>query len=319
MMLVIRIVARLFIAAAAFAAFGFAAPASAQQITAYVSSTGSDSNPCTAAQPCQTINQAVRVVGLNGEIFCLNSPFSNVEGLAISQSMTIDCPGALLAGVFGQAAGGLLLSGADRSVTIRNLTFNGTLLGSSNVPAVQVLGSGTLILENCTFEHFPGIALDIEPNAAFTLVIRNSRISNSASGILLKPAAGGSINATLDHVTITNNTGGGIKADSSNGPINVDISDSVISENGANGLNISSGTGTQNDMVSITRSTIAKNGLVGIQTGGSNGAVMLDATLLDSNVDGATVLVGGGRILSYGNNRIVGSAGSGFTGSLGLQ
>src|ERR1700729_1835867 len=106
--------------------------------------------------------------------------------------------------------------------------------------------------------------------------------------MLLKPAAGGSITATLDHVTITNNNGGGIKADSSNGPVTVDIFDSNISENIANGLNISSGTGTQNDMVSITRSTIAKNGLVGIQAGGSNGAVMLDATLLDSNASGAT-------------------------------
>jgi hypothetical protein len=215
--------------------------------------------------------------------------------------------------VWGNTNGTTLQPVLGNVITLRHLTF------ISTATAISVLGNGTLILEDCIIQNNSGTALNINPDGALNLVIRNSRISNNASGVLLKPAAGGSINATFDHVTIAGNSGGGIKADSSNGPVTLDIFDSNISENGANGLNISSGTGTQNDMVSITRSTIAKNGLVGIQTGGSNGAVMLNASVLDGNANGATLLVGAGRILSYGNNSIIGAAGSGFSGSLGLQ
>jgi len=41
--------------------------------------------------------------------------------------------------------------------------------------------------------------------------------------------------------------------------------------------------------------------------------------LLDSNASGALTTINGGRLLTYGNNRIVGSAGSGFTGPTPLQ
>jgi hypothetical protein len=41
--------------------------------------------------------------------------------------------------------------------------------------------------------------------------------------------------------------------------------------------------------------------------------------LLDSNTAGATSVVSGGRLLTYGNNHIVGSAGSGFTGTAPSQ
>ena len=76
----------------------------------------------------------------------------------------------------------------------RNLTFNGLPGG---YPAIKVIGGGTLTIENCVFENIPGNALDIEPNGAFNLVMKNSRISNNtAAGVLIKPAAGGSVTVT---------------------------------------------------------------------------------------------------------------------------
>jgi hypothetical protein len=79
------------------------------------------------------------------------------------------------------------------NVKIRNFTFNGLPGG---YPAIKVLG-GTLIIENCIFENIPGNALDIEPNGAFNLVMKHSRISsNTAAGVLIKPAAGGSVTVT---------------------------------------------------------------------------------------------------------------------------
>jgi hypothetical protein len=41
--------------------------------------------------------------------------------------------------------------------------------------------------------------------------------------------------------------------------------------------------------------------------------------LLDSNTTGATSVVAGGRILTYGNNSIIGTPGSGFTSTTPLN
>jgi hypothetical protein len=144
-------------------------------------------------------------------------------------------------------------------------------------------------------------------------------ITQNGSGILITPTGSATASISILRSQIENNNGGGIHTDSSNGAINVDIADSAISNNASNGFNVASGAGGHNNMVSIARTTIANNGLVGIQSGGSTSAVLLDTTLLDSNTSGATDVLTGARILSYGNNRIVGAPGSGFTGPASLQ
>jgi hypothetical protein len=180
-------------------------------------------------------------------------------------------------------------------------------------------GGGTLIFEDCVLEDSSAVALDIEPGAPFNLVIKNSRISNNSTvAIVLKPAAGGSINATFDHVTVTKNGGGGIRLDTMSGPVTADVTDSVITNNTGNGLSAQGGAGGA-AMLSIHNSVIANNGAAGINATGTNGAALVDTTLLDTNLLGATSGASGGHILTYGNNRIVGMPGSGFTGTASLQ
>jgi len=71
--------------------------------------------------------------------------------------------------------------------------------------------------------------------------------------------------------------------------------------------------------VSIKNSVIAENGSVGVQANGANAAILVQTTLFDQNASGATSVLGGGHISTYGNNSIVGSAGAGFTGTAPLQ
>jgi hypothetical protein len=286
----------------------------AQTTFAYVSATGSGST-CTATQPCQSFNAAINVAltnnSNNGQIICLGSvnlsiPSTITDIFPDDQTLKIDCPaGAYLTGLF--------WGGSNETAKLRNVTF--TNLGLSS--AIRFTGSGTLILENCVFEESTKTVLDIEPNGPLNLVIRNSRISNNASGMLLKPAVGGSINATFDHVVITSNNGGAIKTDSTNGAVNLDITDSEISNNAANGINLV-GSANQN-MLNLSRTVIAKNTLTGLQTNGASAAALVETTLFDTNASGATAVVNGGRILTYGNNRTVGSPGSGFTGTAPLN
>jgi hypothetical protein len=310
-----RILEKLFAVAAVLTALLPVAPLAAAPVTlTFVASAGSDTNACTPMQPCASLGRALENLASGGQLTCLDptgSAFGPVVFASPSYSLTIDCPGTIVPSSFG-----LALGSTNQVFKIRNLTIDGAL--ASGGPAIEVTGSGTLILENCVLENLTGTALDIEPTGALNLVITNSRISNSAAGVVIKPASGGSVTATFNGVTIADNTGGGMKTDTTNGLVSVDISNSTITNNAGNGLNAVSGAGGAN-ILNIHNSVIARNGTAGVQANGANAAALIDMTLLDSNASGALTTINGGRILTYGNNRIVGSAGSGFTGPTPLQ
>jgi len=293
---------------AAAAAFLPIAPSYAENV-AYVSANGSGIT-CTAAAPCASVLAALVNIAPPIRIICLSGSEPDGGGITFDQnvSIDIDCP----LGVEAQLGFSTLASNA--TMRLRHLGFWN--VGFSNQIIFQ--GAGTLILEDCVFTDSPSTALDIEPNGPLNVVIKNSRISNGGAGIFIKPAAGGSVKATLDHVTITNNNGGGIKTDTTNGPVTVDITDSVVSKNSGNGLNAVGGAGGPN-MLFIKNSVIASNGSAGVQANGATAAALVNNALLDSNTAGATSAVNSGRVLTYSNNSIVGSSGSGFTGAAPLQ
>jgi hypothetical protein len=304
-----RAFATLCFAVIALAAVLPTAPSFAQETIAYVSANGGGST-CTAAAPCATMDAAFSALpSAGGGIECLDGNASNDGGFGFNAGFTsyfldIDCP----RGVVGALTLNNLASSSK--VILRHLTFR------SGSTELSFFSGGTLILEDCTFIGSSNVALDIEPNSALNLVIRNSRISNNGSGILLKPSSD-SVHATLDHVVITGNTGGGIRADSTHGTVNMDITDSEISNNAGNGINVI-GSANQN-MLNLSRSVIAKNGAAGLQVNGATAAALVDMSLFDTNATGATSIAGGAHLGSYNNNRIVGSAGSGFSNMVGLQ
>jgi hypothetical protein len=313
MISMIRAVTKLCIVVAAIGAFLPTATSYAGNV-AYVSSSGSGSS-CTAALPCSDTTTAISLAGGSGStavgrVICLSpvsAPALSGNGIVGNEALEIDCPLGFL--------NVLDIIGANSTVRLRGVTFVNS--GGSS-PEITYTGSGTLILENCAFADANGVALDIEPSGPLKLVIRNTRISNNPSGILLKPGQSGSIQATLDHVVITGNNGGGIKTDSTNGVVNLDISDSEISNNAGNGINAVGGTVNAN-LVNIKNSVIAKNGVAGVQANGGNTAALIATTLLDQNAAGALSIVGAGGIFTYGNNQIVGSQGSNFTSTAALK
>jgi hypothetical protein len=304
MISILKAVAKLCVVVAAVATTLRTTPSYAE--TAYYASNTGSSVSCTLSQPCGlpvAIAQASGASG-TGRVICLNAIDAGLLGSAVvigNQTTEVICPQG--------AQGFITISGANQTLRVNGLTLSGTS---------RFIGSGTLILENCAFVDGTAVALDLEPNGPLNVVIKNSRISNNPGGMLLKPAAGGSINVTIDHVTIADNTGGGIKVDTTNGPVTVDITDSVVSNNSGNGINAVGNAGGQ-AMVSIKNSVIAKNAVAGVQVNGANAGVLVQTTLLDQNVSGATSVVNGGHISTYGNNSIVGSSGSGFTGTAPLQ
>jgi hypothetical protein len=301
----IRIVAKLFAVAAVLAICLPVQPSSAENV-AFVSATGSGGT-CTQTAPCGSINVAVSTLPNGGRVVCATPVVETTSFGFANSTYVFDCPGASMLGQ-------IIYFGKTVVLKFQHMGFS----NAGNVIGFQS-GGGTLIFEDCVIEDAGGTALDIEPPVPFNLVVINSRISTNAAGVLLKPAAGGSVTATFDRVTITGNSGGGVKTDTTNGPVSVDISNSTISNNGGNGMNAVSGAAGGVNMLNIKNSVIARNGSAGVQVNGANAAALINNTLLDSNGTGATTAINGGRVLTYGNNSIVGAPGSGFTASTPLQ
>ena len=110
--------------ALALIAFSNVAPAFAQ--FAWISSTGSDNNPCTGMQPCLTFTKALTVVPSGGKVNCLGSPGIFEGEIVTGASVTIDCAGVHTAFAGGGFFPNLELNGGSGQVVdIRNLTFSG--------------------------------------------------------------------------------------------------------------------------------------------------------------------------------------------------
>jgi hypothetical protein len=295
-----------------------AASSHAANLFFYVSGAGSDGS-CDFSHPCRTMSLAIATaaaIGANdvGHVRCLSFPAEDYQPAFISSfspvipssnpvTLDIDCPEAYL--------GGLEVDN-QATVTIRNMSFSWT--SSDHQYALYYDGQGTLIFENCNFVNYQtsNPAIYIGPSGNLDLVIKNSQILNNNSGIVINSPMSGSVHVTLDHVTIANNNGGGIKiVTTGSGPVAVDITDSIISDNAGNGINVVAQGSSQN-IVNIKNSVIAKNGAAGVQANGANAGVLVQTTLLDQNAAGATSVVNGGNLFTYGDNRIVGSIGSGF-------
>ena len=274
-------------------------------VRTYVSANGMDMNSCVFTNPCLTLSRALTSTISGGTVSCLDSgEFSNAT---ITISVTIDCAGT------SAELGSLTINGPGILVTLKNLTI------AQGLPTGITYQQGAgLILDNVRIITSTS-AISVTPTTAAKLIVSNSIFGNNSSGVVIKPGAGGSVFASFDHVTIANNTGGGLKTDTTTGgPITVDISNSTVSNNAGNGLNAVSGAGGTN-MLNLIHNVIAANGSSGVQANGATAAALVNNTVLDSNTVGATAAVGGGRVLTYGNNSIVGSPGSGFTGSATLQ
>src|SRR5215471_11883905 len=118
---------------------------------AFVSTTGSDTNPCSAVQPCRSFNQALTVVEPGGEIVVQDSGGYST-GFTITQSVTIDAS-AFNASVISTSATDLctINAGPSDRVILRGISFHGANVGVKGINVTQV---GSLYVEHCSFAEF---------------------------------------------------------------------------------------------------------------------------------------------------------------------
>jgi hypothetical protein len=289
------------VAAIILSTFFFAAPASAQATRTWISGVGDDANPCSRTAPCKTFAGAISKTAGGGEIDCLDP--GGFGAVTITKSITLDCGG----GIGGQAGSiltagtnGIVVSaGATDIIKIRNMTINGVQkAGNPGLAGIKFLAGRELIVEHVGIFGFgsggnsgTNGGVDFEPNGIARLSMNDVEIQYCLSdGVLIKPASGGSVTATLSHVSSLDNGGMGVRVDNANvtagAGSNVTLWNSTISEN-ADGVEVFA-SGSVPATVAVTSSVVSGNNNLGFRGAGTNATIVIGGSTVTGNATGVS-------------------------------
>jgi hypothetical protein len=266
----VALVRRSFVAGAlAFVVLATAPAGFGQATRTWVSGVGSDSNPCSRTAPCKTFAGAFSQTAPGGEIDALDP--GGFGAVTITNSVTID-GGSNFASVL--AAGVTISAGATDTVTLRNLSINGTGTGGTGI---NVTSAGSVRIENCTIYGFTNNGVSVTPAAStkINVTLKNVVISSCAAGVTASPAPTGTALLTAENLTV-NYCSTGVST----------ITGATLSLDSA--------------LVSICTTAIQATG----------GTIRLSNTSIFDNTTGLSAS-GGGAIISFVNNRLFGNTTNG--------
>jgi Right handed beta helix region len=237
------------------------APAHAQNGTltrSFVSSAGSDSNPCTVTQPCATFAQAYTAVAANGIVAALDP--GKYGPLTITGPVTINGNG--WAAVTATAQGnGFTVNAVSGNVTLTGLEIDGAGAAYNGI----VFNSGSsLTVTNCVVQNMvqevgrgpnpnTGNGILLAPTSGtIDIAITNATVANNGNiGLYLPPSGAPTVNAIFDRVTANANKDG-IYIDSSNasgGTTSITLTNSIASNNSIAGIFANGGPAVQDVLI----------------------------------------------------------------------
>jgi len=289
-----------------------------------VASYGSDGNPCTRTQPCQTFGKAVTVTNPSGVINCIDQgEFGGSGAITISTALTIDCEG-VQGRVFIDAVttAFTVSAGSNDVVTLRGLEIDSN---GGGLAGVELTSAKALHIEKCVIHHFratapygwgilawPGGSGTTELFVSDTVLENNGDVGlGSGGGIDVRPTGAGNIvKAVLNRVEAQGNFFG-IRASgssSSGGVVNMTIRDSVSSGNGSNGIVGTSGFGNSAVVIMIDRSASSHNAAgFGVIADGPMTTIRLGNSSIAGNITGVGA-TNGGSLQSFKTNQIKGNS-----------
>jgi hypothetical protein len=279
-----------------------AMPAQAQNNRSFVSSTGSDSNPCTLAFPCRSFQIAFTVTNVGGEIDVLNT--AGYGQINITHAISIINPVGVVASIAVPSGGaGITISApAGDAVILRGLTIDGANTG---LYGINITSGGRLEIIDSVIRNFTNTGVIVEPTAApISLLISNSFVlDNINAGIYLTPRPVGQIFATIDRVTAYANKYGIYADASASGTfINATIANSIISNNTNTGITVING-GSSIASEAFVKDSTLNNNVTGISVSGPNGALFLSHSMILGSNTGINI-GSGSSVFSAGNNDI---------------
>jgi hypothetical protein len=151
----------------------------------FVSATGNDTNPCTLAMPCLTINHALSVTNSGGEIVVATS--GSYAPASLTQAVSLDTAGGVDASIVASAAGANAITvNTSGNVSINGLTLRGYATGNDGILVTQV---GVLRLNNVTIQNFVADGIEFQA-AGGQLGMYNSQSNNNGHDGLQVNASG---------------------------------------------------------------------------------------------------------------------------------
>ena len=259
----------------------------------YVSGTGSDSNPCSAANPCLTLQGALALTVAGGEIYVLDS--ANYGPVTINKAVTITSEGAAAGVLATSGAAAITISaGATDVVNLRGLDIDGSNSGSVGI---QFNSGQSLNIQKSVVRGFTGSGINFAPNgASFLFVADTTLINNAGYGIALTNNATG----VVSRVTATAN-GVGILAYGSGSGVSLTVTDSLAGHNNF-GIYASS------SAVMVRNSTFNANayGILADQSA----IIWVGQSTIAANNTGWQA-TNSGQVVSFGNNNVSGNTAGG--------
>ena len=274
---------------------GATTQATAQATRTWVSGVGDDVNPCSRTAPCKTFAGAISKTAARGEINCIDP--GGFGAVTITKSITIDCVG-VLAGVLVSGANGIIVNALSTdTVILRNLDINGIGAGLNGI---RVLSAANVHIENAVIYGFVQSGIDFRPVSDSKLMVNNVTIrNNTMHGIYALPAPGMVTAVLVANSRLNQNGLTGIRVDDGSAT----VSDTVLQGNGAHGASAVS-----NGKIMLERVVTAGNVNGGVLANGAGAIIWMSNVTSVNNNFGLFAPLGGGQLISFGNNRVANNA-----------
>ena len=290
--------AMVFVAAVSAA---FAAGALAQATRTWVSGVGDDANPCSRTAPCKTFAGAISKTAAGGEINALDP--GGFGGVTITKAITINAR-ATMGGVLTSGTNGITVNaGANDVVYLRGLDIVGVGAGT-DLSGISFLAGGALHVKDCSIHGFDLSGINFAPSGASALYVDSSTLRNNRQrAIHVHPGLAGSAMVSITNVLMVGNEQGLRVEDAAT----VVVKNSTASGNGFAGYNVTSS--ARPAILTLDNSAANGNDGAGVRANGPLSTVRIHTSTVVDNGDVGLASVGGGNIVSFGNNRVVGNAG----------
>jgi|SRR5581483_1569126 len=272
--------------------------ANAQATRTWVSGVGDDANPCSRTAPCQTFATALSKTSPGGEINVLDP--GGFGAVTINKAITISSEG-FEAGVLVSGTNGIVIqAGANDTVILRGLDIEG--LGTG-LDGIKFLSGGALYVEKTIIHHFTANGINFAPNQATPALLFVTDVysrHNGVNGILIQPAGGAAIQASISKSQLFDNTAAGLRAEGTNGSTNVSVSE--VNSNGNNGAGFAVFTTSGAVRMNID-SSVSSNNANGLNSNGANAVLRIGRSMVFNNGKNGSS-ANSGTLSSYGNNQI---------------
>ena len=279
----------------------------------FVSTSGSDANPCTRAAPCRNFAAAIANTLDGGEVVALDS--GGYGPFAVDKSVTVaGAPGEHVA-VTAFAGNAISIdAAATDTVVLRNLYVTG--LGAER--GIEFNAGGSLHVESVTVSGFTLLGLGAAGDDLSLFVVDSVFRHNGDFGLYTE---GGSVSAEIERTRVDGNGNSGFTFTSGS---TATVRSSAATRNGDHGFLITSGSqvaiegsladGNAIDGVAVTFAgsvgdltgdVISNNGGSGVGTGEPGSLVRVSGSTVTGNAIGLDR--GDGTFESYGDNFVRGN------------